>query len=152
MNIQKRKTLAHKRFASASLQVATVLQKYRKEINDGKKIDGLNENDKLTKSKTSYNKNAFHFNHHVNDYGLNDKVTIKPFHVTYDQSFKNMFANKSTPSKLFKGAVELSSGTRRVIEMTDKMIPKIDHSYIDPGFYEHKLKGKTKKLFERFNI
>ena len=32
VNIQKRKTLAHKRFASASLQVATVLQKYRKEI------------------------------------------------------------------------------------------------------------------------
>ena len=128
------------------------IEKYKNEINNTKKLDGLNENDKLSKSKTNYNKNAFHFNHHVNDYGLNDKVTIKPFHVTYDQSFKNMFANKSTPSKMLKGKVELSSGTRRVIEMTDKMIPKIDHSYIDPGYYEHKLEGKTNKDLMLKNI
>ena len=74
------------------------IEKYKNEINSTKKLDGLNENDKLSKSKTIYKKNAFHFNHHVNDYGLNEKVTIKPFHVTYDQSFKNMFTNKSTPS------------------------------------------------------
>ena len=122
------------------------IEKYKKGINNGKKEDGLNENDKLSKSKTSYNKNAFHFNHHPNDYGLNDKVTIKPFHVTYDPSFKNMFNNKSTPSNLLKGKVELSSGTRRVIEMTDKMIPRIDHSYIDPQYYEHKLEGKSNKV------
>ena len=122
------------------------IEKYKKGIDNTKKEDGLNENDKLTKNKTSYNKNAFHINHNVNDYGLNDKVTIKPFHVTYDQSFKNMFKNKSTPSNFLKGSVELSSGTRRVIEMTNKMIPKIDHSYVDPQYYEHKLEGKTNKV------
>ena len=46
------------------------IEKYKNEINNTKKLDGLNENDKLSKSKTNYNKNAFHFNHHVNDYGL----------------------------------------------------------------------------------
>ncbi len=39
------------------------------------------------------------------------------------------------PSNSLNGKVNLSTGTREIIKMTNKMIPKIDHS----GYYEHKL-------------
>ncbi len=50
-----------------------------------------------------------------------------------------MFKNKCIPSNSLDGKVNLSTGTREIIKMTNKLIPKIDHSTIDPGYYEHKL-------------
>ena len=62
-----------------------------------------------------------------------------------NNDLKNMFKNKSTPSNELKGKVELSSGTQNAIKTFNKSIPKIDHSYIDPQYYEHKIEGKTTK-------
>ena len=111
-----------------------------------KKIDGLDENDKFNKNKTNHNKNKFHFKSSNNDYGLDDKITIKSYNVKYDSSFKKLMLGKSTPSNIL-GKHSLSSGTIEAIKLGKKSIPKIDYSYIDPQYYEHKLKGKTNKDF-----
>ena len=47
-------------------------------------IDGLNENNKYNKNKISHNKNKFHFNPSNEDYGLDDKITIKPFNIRFE--------------------------------------------------------------------
>ncbi len=69
----------------------------------------------------------------------NDKYTIRPFKLHYDQSFKDLFKNRTTPSSLLKGrTVNLSAGTKEILKMTNKLIPKIDYSGVDAGYYEHK--------------
>jgi hypothetical protein len=115
-------------------------------LNGIKKIDGLDENIKYNKNKTRHKKNAFHFTSSNDDYGLDEKYTIKPFNIKYDSSFKNLMSDKTTPSKTL-GKHNLSSGTIEAIKLGKKSIPKIDYSYIDPQYYEHKLKGKTTKDF-----
>ena len=51
-----------------------------------------------------------------------------------------MFKNKTTISSTLKGGqLNLSNGTKQIIKMTNKMIPKIDHSGVEPGYYEQKL-------------
>ena len=109
-----------------------------------KKLDGLNENKKYNNNKIDFNKNKFHFNHSNDDFGLDERITIRPFHIKYDSSFKNLMSVKSTPSKTL-GKHSLSSGTIEAINLTKKLIPNIDYSYTDPQYYEHKLKGKTTK-------
>ena len=116
-----------------------------KNYNSGlKKLDGLNENEKFNKNKTNRNKNKFHFNPSNDEYGLDEKYTIRPFHIKYDSSFNKLMSNKSTPSKSL-GKHSLSSGSLEAIKLTKKLIPKIDYSYTDPQYYEHKLQGKTTK-------
>ena len=109
-----------------------------------KKVDGISANDKMNKSKNNYNSNAFHHTYHTDDHGLDDRITIKPIHVKYDPGFKNLMAGKTTPSK-YLGKVQLSSGTIEAIKLGQKSIPKIDYSYVDPLYYQHKLKDKTNK-------
>ena len=116
-----------------------------KNYNNGlKKLDGLNENEKFNKNKTNRNKNKFHFNPSNDEYGLDEKYTIRPFHIKYDSSFNKLMSGKSTPSKSL-GKHSLSSGTKEAIKLTKKLIPKIDYSYVDPQYYEHKLQGKKTK-------
>ena len=116
-----------------------------KNYNSGlKKLDGLNENEKFNKNKTNHNKNKFHFNPSNDEYGLDEKYTIRPFHIKYDTSFNKLMSGKSTPSKSL-GKHSLSSGTVEAIKLTKNLIPKIDYSYTDPQYYEHKLQGKTTK-------
>jgi hypothetical protein len=98
---------------------------------DLKKLDGLNENNKYNKNKISHNKNKFHFNPSNEDYGLDDKITIKPFNIKYNSSFNKLMLGKSTPSNIL-GKHSLSSGTIDAIKLTKKLIPKIDYSYTDP--------------------
>jgi hypothetical protein len=107
-------------------------------------LDGLNENEKFNKNKTNHNKNKFHFNPSNDEYGLDEKYTIRPFHIKYDTSFNKLMSGKSTPSQSL-GKHSLSSGTKEAIKLTKKLIPKIDYSYTDPQYYEHKLQGKTTK-------
>ena len=64
-----------------------------------KKIDGITANEKLSKKKTNFNSNAFSSHYHADDHGLDDKITIKPIHIKYDASFKNLMSGKTTPSK-----------------------------------------------------
>ena len=123
------------------------IAKYIKDYNNGiKKLDdAVSDANNLQKEKLNHKTNQFKLHSLTDDYGLNDKVTIRPMKFKYDNDLKNMFHNKSTPGNSLKGNVELSSGTKEVIRMTNKWIPKIDHSYIDPQYYEHKLEGKTNK-------
>lgn len=94
----------------------------------------------LSDAKESQNKklnhktNTFNINPSVDDYGLDKRITIKTMKFKSDNDLKNMFNNKSTPSHSLKGQVELSPGTKRVIEMTNKMIPKVDHSKVEPKY------------------
>ena len=111
-----------------------------------KKIDGLDENNTLNKNKISHNKNKFRFNPSNEDYGLDDKITIKPFNIKYDSNIKKLMIGKSTPSNIL-GKHQLSSGTIEAIKSAKKFIPKIDYSYVDPQYYQHQLKGKTNKDF-----
>ena len=111
-----------------------------------KKIDGLDENNKYSKNKISHNKNKFRFSPSNNDYGLDDKITIKPFNIKYDSNIKKLMIGKSTPSNIL-GKHQLSSGTIEAIKSAKKFIPKIDYSYVDPQYYQHQLKGKTNKDF-----
>jgi hypothetical protein len=122
------------------------IAKYTKDYNNGiKKLDdAVSDANNLQKEKLNHKTNQFKLHSLTDDYGLNDKVTIRTMKFKYDNGLKNMFHNKSTPGNSLKGNVELSSGTKEVIRMTNKWIPKIDHSYIDPQYYEHKLEGKTK--------
>ena len=122
------------------------IEKLTNSYNSGlKKIDGVNANDKLNKKKTNFNSNAFSHHYHTDDYGLDDKITIKPIHVKYDASFKNLMSGKTTPSHSL-GKVQLSSGTIEAIKLGKQAIPNnIDYSYTDPQYYEHKLEGKTNK-------
>ena len=114
---------------------------YTRDYNNGiKKIDDLNDATKNQNEKLKHNKNAFNTSPQIDEYGLNDKYTIRPFKLHYDQSFKDLFKNRTTPSNILKGrTVNLSTGTKEIIKMTNKLIPKIDHSGIDPGYYEHNL-------------
>ena len=123
------------------------IAKYTNDYKNGiKKLDDIvNDADKAQNNKLNYKKNKFKLHSSTDDYGLDDKITIRSMKFKTSNDLKDMFKNKSTPSNLLKGKVELSSGTQNVINMQNKMIPKIDHSYIDPGYYEHKLEGKTNK-------
>ncbi len=60
-----------------------------------------------------HNTKAFYITPDIDEYGLDDKYTIRPFKLHYDQSFKNLFKNKYTPSSLLDGKVKLSTGTRK---------------------------------------
>jgi hypothetical protein len=102
-----------------------------------KKLDG--NTDKMQNEKVKHNTKAFNITPDIDEHGLDDKYTIRPFKIHYDQSLKNLFKNKCAPSNSLNGKVNLSTGTREIIKMTNKMIPKIDHSGVDPGYYEHKL-------------
>ncbi len=53
-------------------------------------------------------------------------------------------SGKSTPSKSL-GKYKISSGTAEAIKLNKKLKPKIDYSFVDPKYYEHKLQGKTTK-------
>ena len=113
---------------------------YTRDYNDGiKKIDDLNDATKNQNDKLKHKTNAFNTTPQIDEYGLDDKYTIRPFKLHYDQSFKDLFKNKTTPSSLLNGKVNLSTGTKEIIKMTNKFIPKIDYSGVDAGYYEHKL-------------
>jgi hypothetical protein len=123
------------------------IEKFTNNYNSGvKKLDGFNENKKFNNKKSDFNKNKFHFNHSNEDYGLDERITIRPHHIKYDSSFKKLTSNRTTPSKSL-GKHSLSSGVREAINRTHKIIPKIDYSYTDPQYYEHNLKNKTNKDF-----
>ena len=121
------------------------IAKYTKDYNNGiKKLDDvLIDAKKLQNEKLNHKTNKFKLHSLTDDYGLDDKITIRTMKFKYDNGLKNIFDGKSIPGNSLKGKTELSSGTKEVINMTNKMIPKIDHSYIDPGYYEHKLEGIT---------
>ena len=122
------------------------IEKLTKNYHSGiKKLDGLNENTKYNNNKTNH-KNNFKFKQSNDDYGLDDKVTIRPFHIKYDSNIQKLMVGKSTPSKIL-GKHNLSSGTIEAIKYGNSTIPKIDYSYVDPQYFEHKLKGKTNKDF-----
>ena len=114
---------------------------YKRDYTNGiKKIDDLNDATKNQNDKLKHNQHSFNTTPQIDEYGLNDKYTIRPFKLHYDQSFKDLFKNRTTPSSLLKGrTVNLSTGTKEIIKMTNKMIPKIDYSGLDPGYYEHNL-------------
>ena len=103
-----------------------------------KKLDDNSE--EILKKKIKYNPNAFHLNPLSDDFGLDEKYTIRPFNLHTSSSLKDLFKNRYTPSNTLKGSkVNLSTGTKEIIKMTEKMIPKIDHSTIDPRYYENKM-------------
>ena len=105
------------------------IEKFTKDYSSGlKKLDGLNENKKFNNKKSDFNKNKFHFNPSNNDYGLDEKITIRPHHIKYDTSFKNLTSNRTTPSKSLKKH-NLSSGVKEAINRTNKIVPKKDYSY-----------------------
>ncbi len=111
---------------------------FKRDYTNGiKKLDG--DSDKMQNEKLKHNTNAYNITPDIDEYGLDDKYTIRPFKLHYDQSFKNLFKNKCTPSSSLDGKVNLSTGTREIIKMTNKMIPKIDHSGVLPEYYEYKL-------------
>ena len=125
------------------------IAKYTKDYNNGiKKLDDvLIDAKKLQNEKLNHKTNKYKLHSLSDDYGLDDKITIRTMKFKYNNDLKNIFDSKSIPGNSLKGKTELSSGTKEVINMTNKMIPKIDHSYIDPGYYEHKLEGKTNNDF-----
>ena len=108
--------------------------------NSIKIIDDLNDANKNQNEKLKHNKHSFNISTQIDEHGLEDKYTIRPFKLHYDQSFKDLFKNRRTPGSLLKGSqINLSTGTKEIIKMTNKLIPKIDYSGVDPGYYEHKL-------------
>ena len=123
---------------------------FKRDYTNGiKKLDG--DTDKMKNEKIKHKTNAFNITPDIDEHGLDDKYTIRPFKIHYDQSLKNLFKNKCAPSNSLNGKVNLSTGTREIIKMTNKMIPKIDHSGVDPGYYEHKLNDikSNKDLMKR---
>jgi hypothetical protein len=112
---------------------------YKRDYTNGiKKIDDKDEAIKYQNEKLKHKTNAFNTSPEIDD-GLEDRYTIRPFKLHYDQSLKNLFKNKTTPSNVLQGNLNLSTGTKEIIKLTNKLIPKIDHSGVDPGYYEHKL-------------
>ena len=103
---------------------------YTRDYNNGiKKIEDLNDATKNQNDKLKHNQHSFNTTPQIDEYGLDDKYTIRPFKLHYDQSFKDLFKNRTTPSSLLKGkTVNLSNETKEIIKMTNKMIPKIDYS------------------------
>ena len=114
---------------------------FKRDYTNGiKKVDGVTDDYKdLQNAKLKHNTKAFDITPEISEYGLEDRYTIRPFKLNYDHSLKDLFKNKCTPSSVLNGKVNLSTGTKEIIKMTNKLIPKIDHSTIDPGYYEHKL-------------
>ena len=111
---------------------------FKRDYTNGiKKLDG--DTDKMQNDKVKHKTNAFNITPDIDEHGLDDRYTIRPFKIHYDQSLKNLFENKCAPSNSLNGKVNLSTGTREIIKMTNKLIPKIDHSRVSPGYYEHKL-------------
>ena len=104
-----------------------------------KKIDDLNYATKNQNEKLKHKTTAFNTTPQIDEYGLDDKYTIRPFKLHYDQSFKGLFKNKTTPSSLLNGKVNLSTGTKETVKMTNKIIPKIDNSGVDSGYHEYNL-------------
>ena len=114
-----------------------------KNYNSGlKKLDGLNSSIKHNTNKTNHKNNSFQFNHLNDDYGLDERITIKPFHIKYNSNLNKLMSGKSTPSKTL-GKHSLSTGTIEAIKLTKKLIPEIDYSYTDPQYYQHNLKNKS---------
>jgi hypothetical protein len=110
---------------------------FKRDYSNGvKKLDGDTD---MQIEKLKHKTNAFNITPDIDEHGLDDKYTIRPFKIHYDQSLKNLFKNKCTPSNSLNGKVNLSTGTKEILKMTNKMIPKVDHSGVDPGYYEHKL-------------
>ena len=111
---------------------------YKRDYTNGiKKIDDLNDAIKIQHEKLKHKENAFNTTPEINENGLDDKYTIRSFKLQYDQSFKDLFKNKTTPSSLLNGKVNLSTGTKEIIKMTNKLIPKIDYSGVDAGYHRH---------------
>ena len=114
---------------------------YTRDYNNGiKKVDDYNEAIKKQNDKLKHKTNAFNTHPKVDEHGLEDKYTIRSLKFHHNQSFKDLFKNKTTISSTLKGGqLNLSNGTKEIIKMTNRMIPKIDYSGVDPGYYEHKL-------------
>ena len=114
---------------------------FRRDYTNGiKKLNGVTDDYKdLQNAKLKHSTKAFDITPDIDEHGLEDRYTIRPFKLHYDHSLKDLFKNKCTPSSVLNGKVNLSTGTKEIIKMTNKLIPKIDHSTIDPGYYEHKL-------------
>jgi hypothetical protein len=113
---------------------------FKRDYTNGiKKIDGLNDAVKNQNEKIKHNTNAFNIHPKIDEHGLEDKYTIKSFKFHHNQSLKDLFKNKTSISGTLNGRNNLSIGTKEIIKMTNKLIPKIDHSGIDPGYYEFNL-------------
>jgi len=114
---------------------------FKRDYTNGiKKLEGITEDyNELQNEKLKHNHNAFNTTPDIDEYGLDDKYTIRPFKLHYNHGLKDLFKNKCTPSNTLKGKINLSTGTKEIIKMTNKMIPKIDHSTVDPGYYEYKM-------------
>ena len=114
---------------------------FRRDYTNGiKKLNGVTDDYKdLQNAKLKHSSKAFDITPDIDEHGLEDRYTIRPFKLHYDNSLKDLFKNKCTPSSVLNGKVNLSTGTKEIIKMTNKLIPKIDHSTIDPGYYEYKL-------------
>jgi len=72
---------------------------YKRDYTNGiKKIDDLNDAIKIQHEKLKHKTNAFDKTPQIDEYDLDEKYTIRPFKRHYDQSFKDLFKNKTTPS------------------------------------------------------
>lgn len=114
---------------------------FKRDYTNGiKKLDSLtNDYNDLQNEKLKHKVNAFDTTPDIDLHGLDDKYTIRSLKLHYNNSLKDLFKNKCSPSSVLKGKVNLSTGTKEIIKMTNKMIPKIDHSTVDPGYYEYKM-------------
>ena len=117
--------------------------KYQKHINNGvKKIDGLNELNDLKKTKTK-TKHKYKMKHLKDDFILNEKSKFKSFNIKTNPDLQNLFNHKIAISKILKNGPELGNGSKNTIQLFDNHIPKINHSYVDPQYYQHKLQNKS---------
>ena len=119
------------------------IAKYTQQYNNGIKKLGnieqsINQIDNKLKTKHKYNTQPI-----VDDYGLDDKYTIRPFNIKTDPYTKEIFTNKTKTSNLLNNRSKLSSGTIEAIKTQSKYVPKVNHSYIDPQYYEFKLQNKS---------
>ena len=107
---------------------------YTRDYNNGmKKVDVYNEAIKKQNEKLKHKTTAFNTHPKVDEHGW-DKYTIRSLKFHHNQSFKDLFTNKTTISSTLKGGqLNLSNGTKEIIKMTNRMIPKIDYSGVDPN-------------------
>ena len=114
---------------------------FRRDYTNGiKKLNSVTDDyNDLQNEKLKHSSKAFDITPDIDEHGLNERYTIRPFKLHYDHSLKDLFKNKCSPSSVLKGKVNLSTGTKEIIKMTNNLIPKIDHSTIDPGYYEQNL-------------
>ena len=102
------------------------IAQYTRDYNNGiKKIDDLNDVKKIQNDKLKHNKHSFNTSPQIDEHGLEDKYSRRPFKLHYDQSFKDLFKNRSTPSSLLKsGQLNLSTGTKEIIRWLTKWFLK----------------------------